>query len=122
MSETPQVVAGYEYNGQFKVVWNGPGSVKIIDGADPEGKLNRAGQTDIGDVPILTVSDIPEVCSIYLVAQWDENEKKYSFSLVSDLNGIEQPYGYVILANVHGDTISQVWTGGAIYFGERYFV
>ena len=123
LAETPQVeVAGYEYSGQFKVVWNGTGSVKIIDGADPDGTLNRAGQTDIGDVPISTVSDIPENCTIYLVVKWDDNTNKYSFSLVSDLNVIEHPYGYVILAGVYGDSISQVWTGGAIYFGERYFV
>lgn len=122
LSETPQVeAAGYEYNGQFKVVWNGPGSVKIIDGADPEGKLNRAGQTDIGDVPILTASGFPEICTIYLFAKWDEETNTYSFLLANESN-FEQPYGYVILANVYGDTISQVWTGGAIYFGERYFV
>ena len=109
------------YNGQFKVVWNGTGIVKIIDGADPDETLNRAGQTDIGDVPILTASDIPEICTIYLFVKWDEETKTYSFLLANESN-FEQPYGYVILANVYGDTISQVWTGGAIYFGERYFV
>jgi hypothetical protein len=114
-----------EYNGMFKVIWDNvvddagnvtQRRVKVIDGANPENGI--AGNTDIGLVSSASV-DIPAgSITLYLIATYAENKYTLYFSH-------ERPdgtHGYYILANIANDKISQVWTSGAIYFGERYYV
>lgn len=114
-----------EYNGYFKVIWDNEVDddgkvtqrrVKVIDGSNPENGI--AGDTDIGTVSSASV-DIPSgAITLYLIATYAENKYTPYFSH-------ERPtgtHGYYILANISNDKISQVWTSGAIYFGERYYI
>lgn len=114
-----------EYNGYFKVVWDNvvdetgkviQRRVKVINGANPQGAI--AGATDLGTVSSASV-DIPSgAITLYLIATYAENKYKLYFSHERP-NGT---YGYYILADISDDKISQVWTFGTIYFGERYYI
>ena len=122
-----------EYNGMFKVIWDNEIAengiitqkrVKVINGADPASDI--AGYTDIvRSVPVSTI-DVPPAYgygSLYLCGRYT-SEKGYFVEFVFDPNFPDENYGSYLIASIGSDkkSIYQVWTGGAIYFSERYIV
>ena len=117
---------GGKYNGYFKAVFEkvtqGNQTVKrvrIVNGASPDNEV--CGHTDIGNVNAATLTYSANA-SIYLVAQYVNKAFSFSFSTTKPSNDALNT-GYVEIAKMlTGDKVQQVWTGGMIYFGERYFV
>ena len=120
--QQPQVVADNGYSGYFTVI---PGTVegnvlktvKIVNGDMPDSQY--AGHTDLGGVAVGEVA-IPAVGTyfIYLILRWNGSSYTQYFSTESESDDAVSWR----LAAVAGDSISQVWTGGQIYWGTRYFI
>jgi len=113
---------GGGYNGYFKAVLvteteNGQDvqKVKIVNGADPTATV--CGHTDIGDVNAATLN-FEAGKSVYLTATYANNAWTKTFVAAA-----AAPTGmYFEIAACGDGKVSQVWTGGAIYFGTRYWI
>lgn len=117
-----------EYNGYFKVISasNDEGlAIRVIDGSNPQNSY--CGHTDLGDYPATTLNyTLPAsgMLYVYLTAKFNETSWKYELGFLIAQEPPESPTGYWLLANINplNVKISQVWTGGAIYWGDRYYI
>ena len=109
-----------EYSNYFKVIpGTEQGTVKVVDGADPSAIL--CGKTDCGDV-ISAVMPARQG-RLYLVLQRDAATEKYDHSFCWESDLPSEDCGTLLIAERSGDgRITQRWTGGMVYWSERYFV
>lgn len=115
---------GGGYNGYFKAVLvteteNGQDvrKVKIVNGADPTATV--CGQTDIGAVNAVEL-DLQNG-NVYLTASYDSDTGRYSFAF-SIANAPTDGTAWWQIAQINNGKLAQVWTGGTIYFGERFLI
>ena len=116
------------YNGYFKVVdasTEDARAVRVINGSNPQNSY--CGHTDLGDYPATTLNyTLPDsgMLYVYLTAKFNETSWKYELGFLIAQEPPESPTGYWLLANINplNVKISQVWTGGAIYWGDRYYI
>lgn len=123
-----EATAGEGYNGYFKVVdasIEDARAVRVIDGSNPQNSY--CGHTDLGDYPATTLNytlPVSGMLYVYLTAKFNETSWKYELGFLIAQEPPESPTGYWMLANINplNVKISQVWTGGAIYWGDRYYI
>lgn len=122
-----EATAGEGYNGYFKVIdaTEDARAVRVIDGSNPQNSY--CGYTDLGDYPATTLNyTLPAsgMLYVYLTAKFNETSWKYELGFLIAQEPPESPTGYWLLANINplNVKISQVWTGGAIYWGDRYYI
>lgn len=117
---------GAEYNGYFKAVVvtetendQEVKKVKIINGEAPTATV--CGHTDIGNVDTAKLN-FEEGKSLYLTAAYSSTNNRWSFSFAMAYATAVPTGMYWEIAACQDGKVSQVWTGGTIYFGTRYWI
>ena len=95
------------YRNYFKVERTDTG-IRIFDGGNPESQY--CGLTDVGTVPVTTITGTG---SLYLNLTWGNNAYAQTFSFTAGTASY-------LIADVLPDRIIQRWTGGVIYWRQRF--
>lgn len=109
--------ADNEYNGMFKIVDSGNGTINVVNGADITSQY--CGETDIGKVPIMSMSKSNNK-NVYLIGTYNSTEEKYVFNVKTSYSSGEM---YWLLGSIDNTgNLTQIWTQGAIYFAWRFLI
>lgn len=115
---------GNEYNGYFKAILKTETEddqevqkVRIVNGEYPNSTV--CGQTDIGAVNAAELDF--QNGNVYLTASYNSETHQYSFAF-SIANAPTYGTAWWQIAQINNGKLAQVWTGGTIYFGERFVI
>ncbi len=88
--------------------------IRIVNGDNPSAQV--CGVTDLGNVNSADVA-FQQNGTLYLYATYSNNAYTFGFGFSYPANS-----AWWVIAQVNSGVLSQVWTGGAIYFAERYLI
>jgi hypothetical protein len=121
------IISSNEYNGYFKVIWNNVVNskgeivtfrVKVVNGNNPQEEF--CGSSDLGQVKSATINVPADKTKNHLYLFWNR-EKTFFFDFENNVTELPDVMWWEIAAIFNG-SIQQVWTGGVIYWGTRYWL